>query len=412
MAKRKITLAEIEASRVESNLLVSESKRRKKRAIVDDYEDEEEEVEKETDGRGGGRGREEEEEDNENGEDGEYQDSRDRGSISNEDQDLQHDVNQVVKLILQRELKGQFFKRELIAQNLTNKRFKSDVLLREATKILENVYGMTLVEGAARKNKQEDFVGIGGGGISSGSKLRKSHGARRPLVLVCNLSKEAKDVLGELWSIEVSTSLDKTKLGDCKFFLPKYSKVKGLPRSNYDLIKTGLTMVIITFVVLNENHISEQQLITSMKKFGISDKEHVRNSNYDMNIQELIKELDAKEYIVKKELGITQNDRSSASGGATASFVSSSSQTSNSEKMFSYALGRRSLVEFTPQSVFDYIKIVYGDAFTDAIAESTIVTIERAYGVALAQDENNGSSQVDSPSGRNGGEREQSMNNQ
>ena len=101
-----------------------------------------------------------------------------------------------------------------------------------------------------------------------------------------------------------------------------------------------------------------------------------------MNSQELLKELVNKDYILKNVIkGRTEL-----------------------ENIFDYSIGQRSLVEFSPQGVFDYIKVIYGNKFDSTIAERALVTIERAYGVALNNTEENnereGSTEANSQEGR------------
>ena len=94
-----------------------------------------------------------------------------------------------------------------------------------------------------------------------------------------------------------------------------------------------------------------------------------------MNSKDLLNDLTDKEYLLRKKLkGRTEL-----------------------EDIHDYSLGKRSLAEFTPQGVFEYIKIIYGDSYNSTIAEKTLVTIEKAYGVALneAVDNNNNNNNAD-----------------
>ncbi|KAI5955298.1 hypothetical protein KGF54_001859 [Candida jiufengensis] len=285
--------------------------------------------------------------------------------ISNEihsEGDKLDDVNKVVKLILARDVKGQIFRKDLINQNLTNKRFKSDDLLKEAIKILENIYGLTLVETPIIKQENGSNSGLQSNKIKSKKTNIKSY------VLVNTLSKEAKEVLGELWQKDIETVLDKSKIGETKFFLPS-KKSTSLPKTNFDLIKTGIMMLIVTFIILEENHLSENQLIKNCKKFGISNSINTKNSNLNMNLDEILKEFSNQNYINKVNLS---KDR-----------IAGTSNDSN-DQLIEYTLGRRSLVEFTPIDVFEYIKTIYGDDFNDAIKERCIVTLEKTYGVIWA----------------------------
>ena len=436
MARRKITLAELEADEDSTYHQTDQPlQKRKRRNVIEDDNDEGDGDYQADDVQQYGSN-------NNNSSSSNNNNNRQLHShlldtlheLMHNEHDMQHDVNQVVKLILSRELKGGFFKREYINQNLSHKKFKSDLILKEAIQVLENVYGLTLQEAPAMKVKQDRVKGrraatataTGSGsasrtGTGTGTQTGTQTGpgiatgssqgsVKKPLVVVSTLSREAKEVLGELWSRDTTSSLDMSKLGSDKFFMPRYSRTKTLPSSNFDLVKAGIMMVVITLVILNENHISEQQLLRSLKTFGLPDGLRQANSNINMNSPDLIKELVAREYLVKEEISIGDNNSGNGASGGNGANSRYNSRTSSrnkdndtdKDKILEYSLGRRSLVEFTAQSVFDFIKIVYGDDFSDTIAELTIVTIERAYGVAWAQEE----SSVNSPAPGDGEEQE------
>ncbi|CCG23991.1 hypothetical protein CORT_0E04040 [Candida orthopsilosis Co 90-125] len=279
------------------------------------------------------------------------------------DGDKAHDVNYVVKLILTKDARGQNFQKMHINQYLTNKRFKTDSLLDDAIAILQNIYGLTLVDAPTVKQerkfhssqrKQTEPLNS-----ANGDKNSKRQLPRNRFFLASSLSKQAQEVLGELWMKKVDSSLDKTKIGDARFFIPKYTK-SPLPRSNSDLVKTGIMILVTTLVILSENHIMESQLIRSLKKFGISESVNMKNTNLNMNWDDILKELVSREYLTKVQLDASAND-----------------------KIYSISLGRRSITELTPMGVYGYIKTLYGSDFNEVIADRTRVTIERAYGVEL-----------------------------
>ncbi|KAI5950383.1 hypothetical protein KGF57_004346 [Candida theae] len=293
--------------------------------------------------------------------------------------DKAHDVNYVVKLILTKDARGQNFQKQHINQYLTNKRFKSDLLLDDAIAILENVYGLTLVDAPTIKQekkfqadlskkqaKDETRIDANDG---NGKNVKKQPPKNR-FFLTSNLSKPAQEVLGELWMKPIDKSLDMSKIGDTRFFLPRYGKSK-LPKSNSELVKTGIMMLITTLVVLSENHIMESQLIRSLKRFGISESENFKNTNLNMNWKEILKELVSRDYLNQVPLD--------AKSSSTTTTTSSSS--SSSDKIFAISLGKRSLIEFPPSSVYEYIKTLYGSEFNEVISSRTKVTLERAYGL-------------------------------
>ena len=286
-----------------------------------------------------------------------------------------HDVNYIVKLILTKDARGQNFQKQHINQYLTNKRFKSDSLLDDAIAILENVYGLTLVDAPTAKQEKKFNASHGdqrnvidtlnaNGGVNGGNgdKITKKTPPRNRFFLVSNLLQPAQQVLGDLWMTTVNSSLDKTKIGDTRFFLPKF-KQSILPKLNSDLVKTGIMMLVTTLVILSENHIMESQLIRSLRKFGISDNNAMKNSNINMNWEDVLKELVSREYLTKLQLADSEKD-----------------------KIYAISLGRRSLAELEPTGVYEYIKTLYGSDFNEVIADRTRVTIERAYKVDLKEE--------------------------
>ncbi|KAI5965569.1 uncharacterized protein KGF55_000931 [Candida pseudojiufengensis] len=270
------------------------------------------------------------------------------------------DINKVVKLLLLKDVKGKTFRKENINQTLTNKRFKSDHLLQGAIKILEDVYGLTLVN--IPEVKQEKS---GSGLQNNRAKKSNSGTAQASQVLVNNLSIEGKQVLGELWQKNVESVLDKSRTNDNRFFLPSKSSTL-LPKSNFELVKTGIMMLFITFIILEDNHLSESQLVKNCKKFGISNSINNRNSNLNMNLDEIIKMLINQKYIAKVSLSQDRNNERASI---------------NEDQLFEYSLGARSLVEFTPIDVFQYIKTIYADKFNEAIQERCLVTLRNTFGV-------------------------------
>ncbi|EGW35459.1 uncharacterized protein SPAPADRAFT_58693 [Spathaspora passalidarum NRRL Y-27907] len=266
--------------------------------------------------------------------------------------ELQHIVNKVIRLVLTRESKGQLIRREHINQIINDRKNRSyDVVLKEVTVALEEAYGLTLVETPIIKKKGDT------------SKAKKVLKPKQPYAVVNCLTPEARNLLGDIWEKSLGTFTKNDDLGQSKFYVPRYSKSK-LPTSNYELVKNGILLVIVSLIILSENHISESELFRNLRKFGISTNLNVKNSSLNMNIQELLNDLIRREYLNKN---ITKGRI-------------------ESENVVEYTLGRRSLIEFPPQSCFEYIKKIFGENFDTGMAERTLVTIERAYGVALVNE--------------------------
>lgn len=288
-----------------------------------------------------------------------------------DDGEMQHVINQVVRLALTRELNGKKIRSDHIAKYIKHnfgRKLTSLKLIEEANIILKEVYGLSIEE-ISSTNTTNNKQKIKPDKEQPATKIRKTttSGSKGPYVIVCNLLSESRNILGELWNKDLRISFKKSDITSRLFFLPEYEKTPA-PGSHYELVKTGIMLVIISMVILNENHIQEVILFKKLKKFGISDNLNQKNSNINMNAKDLLNDLTDKDYLLRKKLkGRTEL-----------------------EDIYDYSLGKRSLVEFSPQGVFEYIKIIYGDDYDSSIAERALVTIEKAYGVALVEaDESN-----------------------
>lgn len=254
--------------------------------------------------------------------------------------------NRVIRYIMSRELKSQLIRREHITQLYSNRRVNYDGLMNNVKHTLEDVYGLTLVSVPLKEGDKK--------GRASQSKTRQ------PLMLTNCLRPQARLVLQELWDKDSTDTVPNNRnTGDSQYFLPKYNKTPSMG-ANADMVKTGMTLLIMALLVVAENHMSEYELVTSLRQFGISDNVNAKNSNINANLQELLNELVKKDYLDKDV-----------------------HQHSNNVDTTDYKLGRRSLVEFTPLSVFACLKTVYGDHFDLDTEKKALATIEKAYGVLL-----------------------------
>ncbi|KAK6454972.1 MAGE family-domain-containing protein [Scheffersomyces xylosifermentans] len=291
-------------------------------------------------------------------------------SSESRESDFNRAVDQVVRLVLGRELKGNFIRREHIAGVVNVKKFGLDSLITETKKTLENVYGLTLVEVPVVKKRDDKKPGR----VQKASTTNKG---KQPYAIVNCLAPQSRKILGELWLNPSNFEAQEPDVHSEKYFIPKYKKTDA-PLSNYELVKTGIMLYIISLIILSENYLHEVDIIRNLKKMGISENLNEKNSAINMNLQELLSELIRKEYIVKE----------TAKGAV------------ESEDQHNYTLGRRSLVEFPPENVVEYIKEIYGEKFD---SERTVFSIERAYGVKLPvekanEDTGNDNSESNAPS--------------
>lgn len=254
--------------------------------------------------------------------------------------------NQVVRYIMSRELKSQVIRREHITQLYSNRRINYDELMKRVKQTLKEVYGLTLVVMPPKEGEKKN-------------KSSQSSG-RQPLILTNCLSPEGRSVLHDIWLEGSDVAVPNNRnTGDDQYFLPRYNKTSSLG-SNTDMVKTGVTLLIMTLLIISENHMSEHELVKGLRRFGLSDHPNTKNSSLNASLPELINELVKREYLEKE----IQKD-------------------SNNVENVDYKLGRRSLVEFTPLSVFAYVKTVYGDSFDLDTEKKALSTIEKAYGISL-----------------------------
>lgn len=266
----------------------------------------------------------------------------------NLESEIQSTVNRVVRLILGRELKSQFIRREKISLEVNTKRHGLDLIIKRVNAELEKVYGLTLVETPVIQKRQPEKK----------SRVTKTTNVKvkQPFAIVSCLEPKSKKVLGELWQTSTNVNPEADAHGS-KYFVPKYKKTEG-PLSNIELVRTGIMLYIVSMLILAENYLLEDDLERGMERMGISKDLNKRNSNLGMNLQELVSDLIKKDYINKEV----------------------SKGTVESENRVIYSLGRRSLVEFPPQAVVEYVRVLYGEKFN---ADQTVMTIERTYGVKL-----------------------------
>ncbi|KAK6463100.1 MAGE family-domain-containing protein [Scheffersomyces coipomensis] len=264
-------------------------------------------------------------------------------------------VSQAIRIVLGRDVRDQFIRREHFSQVINTKRYPLDAVIKETNIVLEDVYGLRLVEVPMIRNEKKSNRAL---------SSKTSAKARQPYAVINCLKLESQQVLGELWqSVEDFKVPNDRDSSSEKFFIPKKEKT-NTPASNIELIKVGIMLYIVSFIILAENHLSESDLIKILKKRGLSESLNVKNSNLNLNIVELINDLTKREYLNKD-----------VKKGAT-----------ESDNIVDYSLGRRSLIEFTPQCVFEYFKVLYGPKFDDTIAERIFITVHRAYGVELSRD--------------------------
>lgn len=261
-------------------------------------------------------------------------------------EDLKLAVKNIIRMAMSRNLKGQVIKREHMTQCAGINRVKFDNLLKEVNEVLEGVYGLSIQQMPNVSKNSGKINGI-------------QNKAKQTYCVVSCLSNSSKQVLNELWSANINDWPLSRKLHENQYFL--FKKINKEPMKNIELVKSGILLLILSVLVISENHLSEQELVKTLKRYGLSENLNIRNSNLNLNLYDLLSEFRKKDYIERE-------------------IVKGSTEAENNTV---YYLGKRALTEFPPESMFEYLKVLYLDSFDELTAKKIIVTIERAYGVKL-----------------------------
>lgn len=249
-------------------------------------------------------------------------------------------VGQIIRYVMNRELKHQTIRKEHISQLCTGVRSNYDEIMRKVNSTIKEVYGVELTP------------------LPETGKTKSSQTRIRPnFILTNSLEPQSRKLLGEIWQQFSEQRVPNGRsTQDPQFFLPKYERAP-LPVTSRDMIKTGLTAFVLAILIVAENHLTDKEITSVLRKIGLSESLNECNSNIEMNIPELISDLTRHEYLAKE----TQ-------------------KTSSGTEEISYAMGRRGLIEFSPLAVFELVGEVYGPLFDIDTKKKTLVTIERAFG--------------------------------
>lgn len=330
--------------------------RKIKTVIEDTPVSEDEEHRSSSNSAGGGRHRSGRAKDND-------EDENDNDSIDNDiNIDLKDGSKAVLRTILTRHTRYQTIRREHLSQALTVAGFKQgkagliDNVIDTVKQDLNDIFGFQLMvvpeikdnfnhqDGALKKKRKHN-----------NGKATTSTTKNAPMGLVSSLDEKAKSVLGKLYQKDVGKQVSNNRnTNDAQFYLPKYTKFDS-PLSNQELIKSGITSLIVSLLITSENHSSEYDLIKVLKSFGIPDSLNHKIPNLSINLQEFLNELVKRDYIVKHV----------------------------QDNVTEFSLGTRSFMEFSPSSVMGFIKEIYGPKFDIDTRKRVAVTIQRLFGETI-----------------------------
>lgn len=286
-------------------------------------------------------------------------------------------ANCIVRIIMSRETRGLLIKRDNFSEPYaiysSIKRVKFELMFPIVQGILKNVYGLQLVsvpEKVVKKSKKRAATDSQAQTQEQTQTLQQTNilgqgdvPAGKTFALISCLTANARTVLGEIWNNSSKRKIPNGRNEDDQMFLiPKYKKTHS-PTSNIELIKSGVLVIIISLIILSEGRISETELLKKLQKFGLSESLNSRNSSINLSTMELIQDFIKREYFNKE--GVT----------TTEGIVNGN--------LINYTLGRRLLIEFTAQSMYELVQNIYGSAFDLDLQAKTMNSIARAYGENL-----------------------------
>lgn len=276
----------------------------------------------------------------------------------NHQSNVQDAARAVLRAILSKNMKYQIIRREFISQTIAATGLRQqkagfiDEVLTKVNNDLQAIFGFELVlapvvnEVDAKKKRKT----ASNEATTTSSKISK--GDRGGMGLISTLEGKLKEVLGKLLTGDVDNQVANGRnTNDSQFYLPKHVQT-DTPLSNGELIKAGITALIIGLILTSDNHINETQLAAHLKTFGISDSLNHMIPGLLENLTDFLGELVKRNYLI-------------ASSG-------------------SYSIGSRTFMEFSPRSVMDFMRGVYGDRFDPDTQRKAVVTIERSHGESLA----------------------------
>lgn len=263
-----------------------------------------------------------------------------------EENEVQIIEGNIIRFILSKELKSQLIRREHLSQFYSKRRLNHDAVFPRIQRTLQEIYGLTLTPVRAKESQK-------------GGKNVKS---KQAWILTTFLSSASKEVLGDLWLKRCTFPADNHR-GPLEnaFFLPRYEKSPSI-MSATDLLKSGILSLILVLIIISENHLSETELERQLHLFGINTSSDYRNSSYNLTTTELLSEFVKKDYLVKETSAALGSDH------------------------VEYSLGPRTVIEFPPLSVYNYVKAIYGDAFDTEAKERLLCTVQGVYKSSLAED--------------------------
>ncbi|KAG7898123.1 hypothetical protein KL935_004676 [Ogataea polymorpha] len=258
-----------------------------------------------------------------------------------------------VRSLLAMESKYQVLNKGLIAKIMEVEgekghgiQFKKD-LLPNIRETLDRVFGLELVELPPRQDTKS---------ASSDDYM-----------LVNKLPLSLKD---EIYSYFQSQSRPIASLSDLKEPTTDssdlYKTGANLPKPVSDLIAQGFKMLIIVIILLNENHVNKQDLLSILQtKFQLHFSETKPVELLGTTLPDFLLLMVKQEYL--NQLDVTQTK------SKTQRRITSASRTSD-DNMIIYSIGRRTMAELDQDSFIDFLKKIYPN-WNEELEKNAVYTL-------------------------------------
>lgn len=176
------------------------------------------------------------------------------------------------------------------------------------------------------------------------------------ILVFSSLNSESANLYSSLFGPDVS-QIDFQADSLSSMYLIQKSK-RGLSSINApEKVLGGITMLIISVIILSRDKISESDLLESLSGFGMSENLNITVPLLNKSVQGVLSEITRRDYIKKST--------SNAANGPerSASFVE-------------YSLGDRSKREFKPQCIYEFFLQVYRD---DSIKDRLFTSLKHCF---------------------------------
>lgn len=110
------------------------------------------------------------------------------------------------------------------------------------------------------------------------------------------LTDKSKDTLQKLIRKNPSLLSIAKDVTEDFYFLPLRCRDQN-SGSSLQLVEQGVTFLVLSIIVVNDNHVEETNLLRTLEDFGLSENKAIANSNLNKTSNEILQELVKKEYI-------------------------------------------------------------------------------------------------------------------